>query len=753
MPKIPFNVDAYTAKLIGRENVSKLDGAILELVKNAYDADASVCLLYYEQNTNTLYIGDNGTGMTESVIMKHWMTIGSSSKTVDYKTRKGRVQTGAKGIGRFALDRIADNCNLLTISQTEHLLWSVDWNSFEFGKNITETTASLDSVSMSFDEFTAEVANTEVLKLIFEKFTSTGTIFKLTDLRDDWNKSTVDSIKQNLKTLIPPEFKEVFNIYFFEQDTTEVDAAVLQESDDYPFDYKIKFLVNTNGTAKIALYRDEFDFKDDFNRILVDAGFAKEDRDYFSGKPIEIITNFAELCRDNSKNTIGDFNGTLYFSKLLAPKLEKEKYYYKDISGRPDIRDTFGGIRIYRDGFRVRPYGEPKTSSSDWLLLSARKNKSPAAISHESGAWRVNSDQMHGSIYISRTNVALPDQSNRQGIVETKEFKLLREVIENIIKLFERDRQYVCRTLNRYYDKMHPTAAFEAELSQKIAEDSKKQKDVENSKISSFSPSVMDVAKVSEILDKKESTIQELENEIKMLRVLATTGIVTNTYVHEIKDLTHKLSMKIVMAKESLEIDNDINSAITYINAANDIRESFNSWFKVTIESVRKDKRTMQCVDVHSLLGKLTSAWTETLKPKNIDIFLAAEDVNFQCFPYELESIVNNLIANSVASFDRVRVADQSIYISVIQNDMGIVIKYRDTGIGLTSAYKKSPRLILEPFETDKATSNGDVIGTGMGMWIISRTASEYNGSIDLSENLSKENGFHVQIYLNGKYQ
>ena len=42
MPKIPFNVDAYTAKLIGRENVSKLDGAVLELVKNTYDADASV---------------------------------------------------------------------------------------------------------------------------------------------------------------------------------------------------------------------------------------------------------------------------------------------------------------------------------------------------------------------------------------------------------------------------------------------------------------------------------------------------------------------------------------------------------------------------------------------------------------------------------------------------------------------------------------------------------------------------------------
>lgn len=132
MAKIPFNVDAYTAKLIGRENVSKLDGAILELVKNTYDADASICLLYYEKETDTLYIADNGTGMTEDVILKHWMTIGSSSKKISFKTQKGRIQTGAKGIGRFALDRIADNCSLLTISKDEHLLWNVDWDVFSF---------------------------------------------------------------------------------------------------------------------------------------------------------------------------------------------------------------------------------------------------------------------------------------------------------------------------------------------------------------------------------------------------------------------------------------------------------------------------------------------------------------------------------------------------------------------------------------------------------------------------------------------
>ena len=70
--KLRFNVSAYTAKLIGRENVSNLEGAILELVKNTYDADATKCVLYYDEKNNSLYIMDNGTGMTEEIIEKHW---------------------------------------------------------------------------------------------------------------------------------------------------------------------------------------------------------------------------------------------------------------------------------------------------------------------------------------------------------------------------------------------------------------------------------------------------------------------------------------------------------------------------------------------------------------------------------------------------------------------------------------------------------------------------------------------------------
>ncbi|MBF4695422.1 ATP-binding protein [Fusibacter ferrireducens] len=753
MSKVPFNVDAYTAKLIGRENVSKLDGAILELVKNTYDADASICFLYYENETDTLYIGDNGTGMTEEIILKHWMTIGSSSKKIQYKTRKGRIQTGAKGIGRFALDRIADKCELLTVSEEEHLIWDVDWSRFEFGQRITDITADLDPSTKGFDEFLSDVINPNVNKIVDDNFQRTGSIFKLTSLRDKWDKSVVDSIKSNLRTLIPPEFKEVFNVYFFETTTTIEEAAVLQDSDDFAYDYKVHFVAESSGKVTVNIYRDEFDFSDKFDEIMTGAGFENFERDYFQGKPIEKVLSFNEIIgsKENIENTIGDFEGTLYYAKLNATKADREKYYYKDITGRPDIRSIFGGIRIYRDGFRVRPYGDPKSSSSDWLMLAARKNKSPAAISHDTGSWRVNADQMHGSIYISRTNIHLPDQANRQGIVETKEFGLLRLFIEKTIRLFERDRQYVCRLLNRYYDELHPTEDIEKEIKKKLQESQKNEETAKKSNQPPKQSPVIDVKKVSELVDKKDSTIRDLENEIQMLRVLATTGIVTNTYVHEIKDVTHKLNLNIVMAKEAIEYDKDMQSALDYITKASVAREAFTSWFKVTIESVRRDKRRMRKTSVSDLVSKLIESWKESLSPKNIEIIDTMDDVEFKCFPYELESILNNLIANSVASFEKKVSDDKKIFISIISQEDGILIRYSDNGIGLSESYKKNPRRILEPLETDKVTNAGDVIGTGMGMWIINRIVSEYYGAIDLSKNMSSSEGFYIDLVLKNK--
>lgn len=764
MAKVAFNVDAYTARLIGRENVSKLDGAIIELVKNTYDADASVCFLYYDDVADVLYIADNGTGMTQDVIVKHWMTIGRSSKKATFVTDSGRVQTGAKGIGRFALDRIAEQCTMITGTeeQKEKILWTVDWSEFTGNKNITEITADLENEELSFSQFMGECHNDEVRKLVDTYWKKHGTIFKLSNMREHWDENLIHDMHDNLSSLIPFELEKIYKIYCFDNQTGMKDAQVFSNIDAFSYDYKIEFQVgDETDTQRVEyrIWREEFDFGSREDEILAKSDLLEE-KAWFHGKPIEKTGVFREFVPDRD-NSIGTFSGTLYFSKMSTTRRDRERFYQRDISNRVDVRDTFGGVKIYRDSFRVRPYGDPKSSSYDWLQLARRKNASPAGVGTEKGIWRVSADQMLGSIFISRMNTALPDQSNREGIVETPEFQLLKEFVIKMIELLEQDRQYVSRKLNALYVREHPTEDIENDIRRK-AKDSEKKKAKPKEKQEDPKPENEDQSDTSDdlkvkasdaqkVLDAKDEQIEELQTENKMLRALATTGIVTNTYIHEFKTLTHKLNMKITMAKEAIDLDQDIQEAGEYIDQANDIRKAFNSWFEVTIEAVKSDKRRRRKVDLIKIIAKLVASWNQTLSNKDIHILFAdnvEDEIMLKCFPYEIETIINNLITNSVASFEKTRMELQEIRITLSEGEEYVIIDYEDTGAGLSSLYKNNPEKILEAFETSKRNKEGELIGTGMGMWIVNNTVLDYRGKIDLEKNIKTKTGFYAIISL-----
>ncbi len=757
MAKVNFDVDAYTARLIGRENVSRLESAVLELVKNTYDADASCCVLYYEDSTKTLYLADNGSGMSETIIKRHWMTIGNSSKKKKFHSDKGRVQTGAKGIGRFALDRIGDQCTMYTKSTMETLEWKIDWSQFSDGTPLTSVVADLNAVITNSNDFIDKAVNPHFKKLLQEKIEDTCTIFRISPVRDVWDQKQIKKLRDNLSTLIPQEISEVFNIYFFEENTTAEEAKLVMTVADSVCDYKVSFNV-AGDEVKVRICRNEFDFKAAMSHVISEAGFNDKDEEYFTGKEIEITHSFTKIMSSRKtpvQNTIGNFNGVFLFSKLGYQDEDKEKYYYK---GSKYAELPWQGVRIYRDNFRVRPYGDPDTSAYDWLLLSNRKAKSPAAPSHKDGKWRVNANQVCGTILISRTNITLPDQANREGFVETPEFQILKNFLIKILQFFEADRQYVFRKLNEYYERTHPTEEYEREIARKAAgarqnansgnADGNHTDKPQTPTGGDQSSTLVDAQKAHAVIAQRDATIQALENENQLLRALATIGIVTNTYVHEIRGDTNNLGLKIVMAKESLEYDKDIDSALNHLDAAIKYQQSFGSWFKVTIESVRKDRRTMKKVNLGDLVKDLKESWAQTCK--DLKIFVDCESVFFRCFPYEIESIFNNLIANSSSIFKEVNQEDRQIHIRVIPRDCFVDVYYDDNGPGLSPKYKADPNLIMEAMETDKTDNDGEIVGTGMGMWIIGKTVKDYSGEVDLSENIHSEVGFHAKISLKG---
>ncbi len=738
--KISFNVNAYTARLIGRENVSTLDGAILELVKNTYDADANKCILYYDEIENALYLMDNGTGMTEEIIEKHWMTIGNSSKHTDYITRTGRIQTGAKGIGRFALDRVSDNCVMYTKNSLDDNIieWKVNWNDFERVHNLTDVTADINYLNKNKLGDCISLNNKSLKNIMSKYFTKTGTIFKLTSLREVWNDDLIIQIKKSLGSLIPPGIENEFSIYFFNNDTeSEEKALVISESVD-KYDYKIEFKVHENKEIEIFINRNEFDLGKNIDEIIRKAEFLPEDKEYFLGKKKIISTNIDSLLNYDIDD-LGKFDGILYFNKIQTSKDDAKKYYYKDITGRKNYSKIFGGIKLYRDGFRVRPYGEIDSSGYDWLLLGARNNGS-AAISHQTNRWKVSPEQITGVINISRININLPDQANRQGIVETKQFKALKDIIISIIAKFEDDRQDVGRKFAKLYEKEHPTKNIEDEINSKAQNSKNNTKNTENTTI--------EAKKAKILMDKKDEEIKNLEDENKMLRNLATTGIISNQYIHETNQAVNNIGLTITTIWDLLE-DNDVEKAIEFLGETEEYIKKLNSWFDVTIRSIRRDKRKMKFTDIGALVNEQIKIWKEVLKNQNIEINFTSDEnlIEIKCFPYEIESIISNLISNSVYEFSGME--NKIININMQNSKSGIVIHYEDNGPGLAKAYKNEPKKILEAFETNKRNSLNEKIGTGMGMWIINNIVNDYNGTIDLEKNKNVDKGFYIDIELN----
>ena len=208
--------------------------------------------------------------------------------------------------------------------------------------------------------------------------------------------------------------------------------------------------------------------------------------------------------------------------------------------------------------------------------------------------------------------------------------------------------------------------------------------------------------------------------------------------------------MKIIMAKEALEYDSDQTEALRQLTMADQIRGSFTSWFRVTVESVRRDKRSLKILDLNEFVSQLCDAWGQVVSGKDIKILLELPDapITYRCFPYEIEIILNNLITNSAGILGPLKSDTKTIRIAILDKPEAVMLVYSDSGPGLTSAYKAHPELILEPFESDKTNDLGEMVGTGMGMWLIKRTVFDYNGVIDLSRNITEPTGFFCSIIL-----
>ena len=185
MDELKFKVSSGLKNILGRDLITSDNIAILELVKNSYDAHATKVEITFKADSIT--IADNGKGMSLKDIQQKWLFVGYSAKkdgTEDgqsYRDSFRRNYAGAKGIGRISCDRLARYVNLVTKSNQSSVVEKiqVDWNLFE------------KSQSEEFDH--VPVRHMEVAECIsfFPNGGKTGTILELVDLHSSWEKEQI----------------------------------------------------------------------------------------------------------------------------------------------------------------------------------------------------------------------------------------------------------------------------------------------------------------------------------------------------------------------------------------------------------------------------------------------------------------------------------------------------------------------------------------------------------------------------------
>ena len=849
--KIPFKVSSRTARLIGRENVATPKGAIIELVKNGYDADSRYSIVYIDnelsffknkysleeynkllskgidshlllsifylvdeeyvlkdeitpsliqklsnqlQQLASLYIIDFGEGMTREIIEKYWMTIGTDNKSTNFYTKKGRIKAGAKGIGRFAMDKLGANCEMVTIYDPEihsdkdtdgkdspfcGYRWIVSWDDFEgTNKTLDSVNADLEGLrNITFVDCVQAINLPESINAILDKNTFThGTILKITNLRDIWDDNSVKLLFEDLGVLVPPtennEYSIILQSSSLPSEYGEVESSLCDD-----FDYKIVAHANSNQSVHIKIYRQE---------NLVEAippsfferpnqqktNYTKEDfeRGYWETTRTfsQLLPGFNDTNYEQTFRRIGSFDFNFYFMKRSANKKDEERFYYRPCAYnlRVDWLQKFGGIKLFRDGFRVRPYGERNDAAFDWLGLGARKQKSPAGIAKSNGGYKVEVENVAGSICISRlTNVEFEDKSSREGLQENNAFQIFKKLIQSIIAIFEEDRALIARELDADdKERLGETRDIHQaeQLAKKILNEQRKRQEeghYESNKDESRERYSMEL--LAALNEKKTLEIEQLREEQKVLRALASSGLMLASFSHDLSkihdslnDRYDKIQQNLLpfVSEETYADREERKNPYRLMEKARKTDLKVQNWLRFSTGIIRKDKRKRKIVDIKAYTESLLQTWNGIFEQRAIAVEYEIDpELKMRAFEIDYDSIFYNLFSNSVEAFNLMRInRPRRIKISWKATDKEIICEYRDSGTGLSPDII-TPEDIFKPlFTTKRNTSTGEEIGTGLGMWIVKLIATDNDAKINL---LNFNDGFGIRFVFPKKYE
>lgn len=688
---IPFKMHPRVFAALGADLVTNDIVAVIELVKNSYDAFAkNVWIRFGNDKKGVSYIDieDDGFGMSRDTIENVWCLVATPfrhNNPFTISNDKKRRVSGEKGLGRLSVARLGSKLSMLTKSKDE-ICWKVelDW------ENIT----GADSIE-----------NCHVLCTEYNKkapFKSTGTSVRVLNLRSIWDAGMVNDLQENLARLISP-FSQVgdFNI-FIHDGSIDSDKLVKIKSPEFLShpQYRIKGNFNKEGILNCI-----YDFRIETNNR------GKET----SVRSVPCILTWDQIyheARDDQKYlkpdraNCGSFAFEIRAWDIDPDNIEQiaNNFGIKKALIRTIIR-YLKGISVYRDGILVLPKSD---TSRDWLGLDLRRVSKVGT--------RMSTSQVVGHISISaENNPKISDTSDRERLVSTREVKEFEVILKAVVGLLEneRDRDRVKREGEKPLEDLFDELSAEELLAEvlSLAEEG-----------APASEAVPILQAFNKSLDVARKTIQE---RFVYYSRMATVGTIAQMLIHEIRNRTTIFGafLKLVMKTFQPLPDNLAKSFDSADKAIDSLERLSDTFAPLANRSFRRKKRdtnlknsieeclTLQEKDIDKL--KITTQFT-----KNVDIRVAVD-------PGELDAVLLNLISNAVYWLSQTDEKKRKLEFKAyrIANGDRIRVCVDDNGPGIHEDYVDK---VMWPGVTRKPD------GIGMGLTVASELVSEYGGQLSI---------------------
>lgn len=412
---LSFKVSSGLKNIIGKDLISDKFIAVFELVKNSYDAGATKVNITFQNTENRnmkIIISDNGCGMTYDDIVNKWLFVAYSEKKrknnrkSSFRNSIKREVAGAKGVGRFSCDRLGTSLELITKTDLDvfaHRI-NIDWNSFEIDDK--QEFKSIPVEYSTLDKLPTEGKN--------------GTTIIIDNLREEWDRDSLLKLKRSLMKLISPDVNQ----------------------EDSPFDIQLIVPSEQEQDNKLIEKNNVNPDRDIVNGIIHNDIFEK-----LNIKTTSIEVNISE---NGSHITTKLYDRGEYIFSLTEKNRKYDglnnidiKVFYLNRSAKSSFSrqmgvtsKDYGSVFIYKNGFRINPYGDP---GRDFFGIDQRKAQ----------GWKryLGTREIMGRILIKGENIQFIETSSRaHGFIETKAVSMLSDLfIEKVIKVLER---YVVNLIN-----------------------------------------------------------------------------------------------------------------------------------------------------------------------------------------------------------------------------------------------------------------------------------------------------------------